>query len=272
MKLIAYLCSILIFILICSCSSTPPKETQDIPQSYVDKMTEMENETGFNYGWIDESAIKKYDEIILDAKLSKNVVPNTRWEDFNSRRMFYSKEEDDKYVQAYCGEALKEAFSYSKEFQLTDKVADNALSLNFYIVQIVANKIIVGVMSNLIMPTPIGWMLVPAKLALQHSSPNQGGSIATEIVLSDSKSGKIVAIFASREKGPTAFFDKNRMYAYANIRHIIDIWAVDVVSTLDQIKEGKTDLKAAKTVHSFKLQDRLENSRMYKRFEYLVNN
>lgn len=254
------------------CSSTPPKETQDIPKQYTEKMTEMENETGFNYGWIDYAAIKKYDEVIVDAKLSKNMIPNTGWEDFNSRRMFYSKDEDDQYVQSYCEEALKDAFVYSKEFKITDKPDDKALCLNFYIVQIVANKIIVGAASNLIMPTPIGWILVPAKLALQYSSENQGGSIATEIVLSDSMTGKIVAIFASREKGPTAFFDKNRMYAYANIRQIINIWAMDVVAALDQIKEGKTELEAAKTMHPFKLQDRLENNRLYKRFNSLLNN
>jgi len=272
MKLISFLSSILLSILICSCSSTPPEKTQDIPKPYVEKMTDMEGETGFNYGWIDTEAIKKYDAVIVGAQLSKNIIPNTGWEDFNSRRIFYSKDEDDKYVESYCEEALKDAFAYSKEFKLTDKVSDNALAINFYIVQIVANKIIVGAVSNLIMPTPIGWMLVPAKLALQYSSPNQGGSIATEIVLSDSNTGKIVAIFTSREKGPTAFYDKNRFFAYGNIRHIVDIWAVDVVATLDQIKEGKTELKAAKTVHTFKLQDRLENNRMYKRFDYMINN
>lgn len=271
MKSAVFSSSSLLLVLTCSCASAPPEKTQDIPQPYVSKMTPMEDETGFNYGWIDENTIKKYDEVIVDAKLSKNMIPNTGWEEFNSRRMFYSKEEDDKYVQSYCEQTLKEAFAYSKEFKLTDKVSDNALFLNFYIVQIVANKIIVGAVSNLIMPTPIGWMLVPAKLALQYSSPNQGGSIATEIVLSDSKTGKIVAIFTSKEKGPTAFFDKSRFYAYANIRHIVDIWAVDVVSTLDQIKEGKTNLEAAKIVHSFKLQDRLENSRLYKRFNNLVD-
>lgn len=267
----SFLSSILLFILICSCSSTPSEKVQDISQPYAGKMTEMEDETGFNYGWIDNEAIKKYDEVIVDAQLSKNMIPNTGWENFNSRRMFYSKDEDDKYVQGYCEQALKDAFAYSKELKLTDKVSDKALAINFYIVQIVTNKIIVGAVSNLIMPTPIGWMLVPAKLAFQYSSPNQGGSIATEIVLSDSKTGKIVAIFTSREKGPTAFYDKNRFYAYANIRSIVDIWAIDIVAMLDQIKEGKIKLEAARNVHSFKLQDRLENSRLYKRFDNIVD-
>ncbi len=264
--------TVIAFSICAGCSSTPPKEAHDIPKPYVEKLEEMDSQTGFNYGWIDYDAIKKYNEIIIDAQLSKHMEPNTSWEDFNSRRIFYSKEEDNKYVENYCKETLRTAFQYgSKEFKLTNKPNGNALVLDFYIVQIVANKIIIGAISNAIMPTPIGWMLVPAKLALQYSSPNQGGSIAVEVVLSDSMTGKIVAVFVSKEKGPTAFFDKNRFYAYATIRKIVDVWAINVVSTLDQIKEGKTDLKAEKIIHSFKLQDRIEKSRLYKRFDHLLN-
>ena len=38
---------------------------------------------------------------------------------------------------------------------------------------------------------------------------------------------------------------------YGNIRNIIDMWAANIVSMLDQIKEGKRDLQAAETAKAF---------------------
>ena len=260
-------------VLLAGCStSIQPKQTQDIPNEYIGKVSDMESETGFNYGWIDYNELKKYDYILLNPRLSGNMIPNSDWEDLNSRRMFYSREEDNKYVETYCLYALKKALGFSREFKQASEPGDKTLSLDFYIVKIVANEIIIGIASNALMPTPIGWMTVPIKLAAQYFSPNQGGSIAAEVILRDSKTGRILAVFVSKEKGQTALFDRNKFYAYASIRNILDIWAIDIFAVLDQIKEGKTDIKAPKHIHSFKIQDRIESKRIYKKFDYMINN
>jgi hypothetical protein len=72
-----------------------------------------------------------------------------------------------------------------------------------------------------------------------------------ETIISNSETEQIEAVFAAREKGPTSVFDAKKFVSYGNIRHIIDMWATNIVSTLDQIKEGKRDLEAAETVEAF---------------------
>lgn len=233
------------------CQTPMPKDTINIPEAYKDKMVKEADGSGLRLGWANVEAIKKYDKIILNSKLSSPMYKNTSWEDDNTRRLFYTKAEDTNYVEKYMATAFMNALSNSQQYQTAIIPGQKTMTMNVYITQIVANKIFLGSLANFFYPSPIGWILIPIKLAMQSSMGDQGGAIAMEMVLTDSQTGEVLAVFASREKGPTAFFDSNRFYAYANVRNIINIWSYDIVSMLDQVKEGIQDPKPPKQVPSW---------------------
>jgi len=244
--------TISIIIALCAGCKTPmPKDTINIPQAYKDKMTEQTDGSGLRAGWANPEAIKKYDKIMLNSKLSSPMYKNTSLQDDNTRRLFYSKDEDTNYVEKYMTASFSSALANSQEFQVAIIPGDKTMIMNIYLTQIVANKILLGSLANFFYPTPIGWILIPIKLALQSSMGDEGGSAAIEIVLTDAQTGEILAVFASREKGPTAFFDSNRFFAYANVRNIINIWAYDIISMMDQMKEGVQKPKPPKEVPSW---------------------
>lgn len=231
----------------------PPQvsETVDIPQVYMEIMTDQEASTGIRRGWINYDEIEKYNKVIIDVTVDTNKIQNSAREQINSRRLFASLDEDYKYLTDYAKNSFIKAFQKSKHFTLVDSVSPNTLKINFIIVQVVANKPAIGAISNCFYPSPIGWIAIPIKLRMENKSPNTGGAIAMETIISNSKTEQIEAVFAAREKGPTSIFDANRFVSYGNIRNIIDMWATNIVSTLDQIKEGKRDLQAAKTAKAF---------------------
>ncbi len=240
-----------IVVFLSGCRTPLPKDTINIPEAYKDKMTTKADGSGLRSGWANIEAIKKYNRIMLNSKLSSPMYKNTWWENDNVRRLFYSQKEDTLYVENYMTTAFNNALANSQEFQAAIFPGDQTMTMNVYLTQVVANKIILGTLANFLYPSPIGLILIPIKLAVQSSMGNQGGSVSVEIVITDSQTGGILAVLASREKGPTAVFDSNRFFAYANVRNIINIWSCDVISMLDQIKEGVQDPKPPKVIPSW---------------------
>ena len=55
-----------------------------------------------------------------------------------------------------------------------------------------------------------------------------------------------IAVFSDREKGKVALFNAKEFTAYANVRAIIDNWTAQIVTALNQIKEGgKVNIKSS---------------------------
>jgi len=218
---------------------------------FAEIMTDQEASTGIRRGWVNYDGIEKYDKVMIDVMMDTDKIQNSAWEQINGRRLVASQEEDYKYLADYTKDSLIKAFQKSKYFTLVNDAAPNTLKIKFIIVQVIANKPTIGALSNCFYPSPIGWIAIPIKLRMENKSPSTGGAIAMETIISDSKTKQIEAVFAAREKGPTSVFDANRFVSYGNIRNIIDMWATNIVSTLDQIKEGKRDLQAAETAKTF---------------------
>ena len=239
----------------CRTANPPPppqaSEIVDIPQAYTEIMTDQEASTGIRRGWIDYDGIEKYNKVMINVTVDTNKIQNSTREQVNGRRLFASLDEDYKYLTDYAKDSFIKAFQKSKHFTLVNGSSPNTLKIDFIIVQVVANKPAIGALSNCFYPSPIGWIAIPIKLRMENKSPSTGGAIAMETIISDSKTEQIEAVFAAREKGPTSIFDANRFVAYGNIRSIIDMWSTNIVSTLDQIKEGKRDLQAAETAKAF---------------------
>ncbi len=252
------LCGIIIILVVsasCRVANPPPppqaSENIDIPQEYAEIMTDQEDSTGIRRGWINYDGIEKYDKVMIDVMMDAGKLQNSAWEQVNGRRLVASLDEDYKYLADYTKDSFIKAFQKSKHFTIVNVAAPSTLKIKFIIVQVVANKPAIGALSNCFYPSPIGWIAIPIKLRMENKSPSTGGAIAMETIISNSSTKQIEAVFAAREKGPTSVFDANRFVSYGNIRNIIDMWSNNIVSTLDQIKEGKRDLQAAETAKAF---------------------
>ncbi len=224
--------------LLSGCTSSPAKETVYIPPEYAVLM-KLNEDGAFQKAWGKPEEIRKYDKINIAVVISPRQLEESWWASNNIRNLVSSKEEDMKYVAEYTRDSFIKAFSKSKHYQLTANPAPNTLALEFAIVQMVPNKPVLGAVSNLSSLTPIGLMMLPLKMGGKSASDNTGGAVAIESVVRDSQTGAVLAVFADREKGKTALFNVKEFTAYANIREIIDKWTANVVTALDQIKEGK---------------------------------
>jgi len=228
---------------VAGCKSAPAEKTVYIPSEYEELMQSSER-IPFQKAWAKPETIRQYDKIDVAVVNSPTQLETSWWAGSNIRYAVSTHGDDMKYVANYVEESFKKAFEKSAHIKLTDKEGPKTMALEFAIVQIVPNKPVLGAVSSLSSLTPIGLILLPAKMGIKSSSGDGGGAIAMECVLRDSQTGKILAVFSDREKGKTALFNAKEFTAYANIRAIIDTWTAQIVIALNQIKEGKpVDIK-----------------------------
>ncbi len=221
------------------CRSPEAKENVVIPPAYAKLMKDFTKEGGLHRAWGEPKKIRQYDKIIVEVKISPKQLEQSWWAKQNIRRLVASTESDMEYVAAYAQQSFVDAFKKSKDIKLTKTPGPGTMTLEFAIVQVIPNKPVMGAMSNLGSITPIGLILLPIKLGAKGIASDTGGAIAMESVMRDSVSGKILAVFADREKGRVALFNAKEFTAYANVRGIIDQWTANVVTALEQIKAGK---------------------------------
>ena len=221
------------------CKSPEAEQSVFIPEEYAKLMKESAGESGMRKVWGRPDLIRKYDKIKVGVVISPRQLEESEWQGMNVRNMVSSKDDDMTYVAEYARESFVRAFKDNKQIKLTDKPGPDTLGLDFAIVQVVPNKPILGAISNLSSLTPIGLIIIPLKMGAKGASSDSGGAIAMESVLRDSVNGKILAVFADREKGKTAIFNAKEFTAYSNIRAIIDAWTKNIATALDQIKAGE---------------------------------
>jgi len=221
------------------CRSAQPDQTVVIPPEYAKLMKTYSENDGPHRAWADLAQIRKYDKIIVEVEISPTQLEESWWAKQNIRRLVASTESDMKYVADYTQKSFAEAFTKSRDFKLVKKPGPDTLVLEFAIVQVVPNKPVLGAISNLSSLTPIGLILLPVKLGMKGVTDNTGGAIAMESILRDSETGKILAVFADREKGRVALFNAKEFLVYGGVRAIIDHWTANLVTALDQIKAGE---------------------------------
>jgi len=221
------------------CRSSQPDQTVVIPPEYAKLMKAYSEDDGPHRAWGDPGQIRKYDKIIVEVEISPSQLEQSWWAKQNIRRLVASTESDMKYVADYTQKSFAEAFAKSHDFKLVKEPGPGTLALEFAIVQVVPNKPVMGAVSNLGSLTPIGLILLPVKLGMKGVSENTGGAVAMESILRDSETGRILAVFADREKGRVAFFNAKEFLVYGAVRDIIDQWTANIVTALDQIKAGE---------------------------------
>ncbi len=230
--------AVLGFSFLSGCTSPPAEESVFIPPEYAELMKQTKS-PGFQKAWGKPAEIREYDKITIAVVISPKQLKTSWWGSANGYYLIKSQDEELKYLAEYTSESFHKAFSKSKYFKLAEQSGAKTLALEFAIVQAVPNKPVLGAVSNLSSLTPIGVLVVPLKMGAKSISDDTGGAIAMESIIRDSRDGKVLAVFADREKGTTALFNAKEFTPLAGIRAIIDLWTSNVVTALDQVKEGK---------------------------------
>jgi hypothetical protein len=220
------------------CKAPPAPKNVVIPEEQA-KLMKTAERIPFHKAWGKPDLIRKYDKIEIAVKISHKQLQSSWWGEQNVRNLVASQKEDMKDLANFTVKAFKEAFKKSKHLKLVDKAGPETLALEFAIVQVIPNKPVLGAVSNITSLTPIGLLLLPVKMGGKGVSSESGGVVAMETIIRDSQTGKILGVAADRAKGKVALFNAKEFTAYAAIRAIVDTWAKNIVTALDQIKEGE---------------------------------
>lgn len=219
----------------CASRSTVPPLI-NIPPQYSSKMDNELNATGFQLGAMDYKAIPQYDKAILNVRMSDQLVEPGTFDGLKTGYLVYNDQDVVNTVLPYAQDSFHSAFGPSQYFKLVSQPGPNTLKINIYITEIVINDAVLGAMGNI--PSPTWIISKPIGMGLQYISNKGGGAVAIEIVITDSQTNKVIAVFADREMGVFALFNTERFSMYTAIRRLVDTWSVDLVSTLDQVKAG----------------------------------
>ncbi len=219
------------------CASEPPAKQVFIPPEYAAMMQRVSRETQ-RKSWGEPKLIPKYNKIEVAVIVSPKQLQASKWANTNLFVNDKNKKQELNELAVYAANSFKKAFAKSTRFKLVDKPGSKTLALEFAIVEAIPNKPILGAVSNITNLTPIGAILSPIKLANRSSSSSStGGMIAMETILRDSKTGKIIAVVADREKGKTAYFNTKDFTVYGGAREVIDMWTGQFVKVLDYIQK-----------------------------------
>ena len=233
-------------LLFVSCATRSPATSQivNIPPKYSDKMSDELNATGFQQGLIVLDTFSQYNKVVVDVKQSDTTIKNSTLEKIKTGYLVYDDTEIRSTITNYAVDSYNSAFTNSPMFTLTDKPGANTLKVNVYITQVIPNDAVFGTFGNI---PGVGWIIwKPIGMMIHYYGDSSGGAVAMETIVSDSQSGQILAVFASREKGTFALFNVDGFTMSGAGRRIIDTWSQDTVSTLEQLKSGSKNLAAAK--------------------------
>ena len=229
----------------CVSRSSVPAPPINIEPELSYKMSDSLESTGFQLSSIDYSVISKYNKMILNVQMSSKLVEPGAFDGVKTGYLFYNDQDIVNEVVPAAQASFKNALSQSLYFKSTTRFGADTLRANVYITEIVINDAVLGSLANIPAPT---WIITkPLGMGLQYISDKAGGAVAIEIVVTDSTTNRVVAVFDSREKGVFAgLINTERFSMTESIDRIINDWAIDFVSTFDQIKKGSKNTTAKK--------------------------
>jgi len=215
-------CALVFFAAGCHRANPTESQTKFLPDPK--RMSSLDEDSPINKIWRDPQAdILSYDRIIvmpvrLDYQLERS------WMERNNVRHWMDKDHQDFAAFArYTEHAYKKAIYKDKRLSLAAKPGPKTLILEIALVKIVPEKPIMGGIKNITNFTIIGLILLPLKTGISTTfDMATHASVAMEARLMDAETGKVLAIYADREKQKTAIFSTRDFTAYGNLRQIAD--------------------------------------------------
>lgn len=220
------------------CHRANPMEAQTKFLPDPKRMSAMDEDGPINKIWRDpESDILSYDRIIVMPVSLDYQFPRT-WMERNNVRYWMDKDQQDfSEFARYTERAYKKAIYKDKRLSLAGRPGPKTLILEVALVKIVPGKPILGGIRNITNFTIIGLILLPLKTGASTTlDMATHSSVAMEAKLRDSETGKLLAMYADREKQKTAIFSTRDFTAYGNLRQIADSWAENFVKMMNKKK------------------------------------
>jgi len=200
--------------------------------------------------WKDSSSIlSKYDKIIVNSVITSKQLEKSTLEKLNLGSLTGLEKSSFLAFTKYTENAFKKAVQKDKRLKLVDKPGKNTLILQLALVKVVPGKPLFGILRNV--PIPVGkaaFIITPAAKITGLAVDDMKGSVAIEGELIDSKTGKVVAMFADNRSETPAIINIRAMSTYGTPKKIVDAWAVLFVKALNRKPGAKLDAPA-----SFKL-------------------
>ncbi len=226
----------------CVSRSSVPTPPINIKPEY--SMSDSLDSTGFQLASMDYNEILKYNKMIVNVQMSSQLVEPGSFDGVKTGYLFYNDQDIVNEVLPAAQDSFNNALSQSTYFKSATQPGSNTLRANVYITEIVINDAFLGTLANIPSPT---WIITkPLGMGIQYVSDKGGGAVAIEIIVTDSTTNRVVAVFDSREKGVFALLNTERFSMTASIDRIINDWAIDFVSTFDQVKAGSKNTAAPK--------------------------
>ncbi len=219
---IVFICIVLSSIV--GCQSTydllradPAPKTSFLPNE--PKMKEMPPTFPMRMFWIDENTdFSNYERIIVSPVDSSHTLALRGWSSFNEVSAFDSYKMDLRYLSGYAQSSFGDAFA--KNSSLSWKPGklpgDKTAVLDLAIVQLVPTKSALNAIE-----TVAGFFIPGVGLLAIFNS----GEIAIEGKLKDAETGKVLCVFADREKDRAAVINIAGLQHYRHSENAIDEWS-----------------------------------------------
>lgn len=190
--------------------------------------------------WKDPSvSLLSYDRIMIKDVRTDLQLDKTWLQRNNMRALAGLEDEDIKELAAYMTDSFRNAIRSSKcRMTLADKPGPKTVVLEMAIVKVVHDNpaLNTAVTAGAAVIKPISICLIPVKsVAGKAADSPLRSSIAVEGKVTDSISGKTIAMFELKGKEDTALLDlKKYTSAYGNVRAIIDRWPPMLVEVINK--------------------------------------
>ena len=214
----------------------------------AEQMKENRDRAPFNRAWVDPAfSVADYQTIAIARVNTDYALKASTWAKTNVRNLVTKDlDQDFAMIAGEFREILVEKFRKSDEnrFHVVDTPADDTLILEIAITQLVPGKAFLGTLglAAWAAPLPIG---VPVGLAAAYA---QTGWMAIEGRVRDTKTGKVMAMFADREQSKTRVIDLEAMTWYGNARESMNDWADQLVLLANTPKDVKVEDSSAFTL------------------------
>lgn len=199
------------------------------------KLKDQEADFPFRKIWIDDSVDwKKYKKIIVAPVYTEYLLKQDWWSGVNEEKIASDAKKDCCFIAKYMENSFRDSISRDTDhrFNVVSKPGTDTIILEMALTELVPTKAFFNAAEM------VAGFFVPGMglLSLLNS-----GSVAMEARIKDSESGKVIAMFADREKDTAAIIDIAGLKWYSHAENIIDGWSGDFVKLSNS---GNLDVRA----------------------------
>lgn len=240
-KILAGFLTLLLFL---GCRAKPAPDSGFLQDP---KLMHAEKDIPFNRSYVNPKYKSKvYTEIYVAPVNTDYVMAENIWEQTSAAH--FSKEDVKKNL-ALLAEYHRNAFLKAcekdpkKHFKAVEKPGPNTLILEMAITQLVPSKSELQALGMVPIPF-VGLAVTGVEMAASTAtnSEDQGkGVIAMEARARDGGTGEIVAMFADRQRPPTAVIDIKALFWWEPAKPICDGWARQFVALANDWRAKKID-------------------------------